>query len=612
MTILSRLQDSFVPHMPTKDGLRDLRHNHGSAVAPLNLEKQLEKALTEQQQHNQENDSLNSDNLDISSTNSGSKIHVYDATHRNLKNRHIQLIGIGATIGTALFVAIGSGLYKGGPLGLFLAFVVWSIPILCITCSIAEMVSYLPISSPFIRMAGRCVDEPFEIMAGWNFWFLQCSQIPFEVTAVNSIIHFWRDDYSPGIPLAVQVALYFIISVFGVKIFGETEFWLAIGKVVLAVGLMIFTFVTMVGGNPQHDAFGFRYWRDPGPLNEYLYPGARGRWMGIVACFIRAAFTIAGPEYISMCAGETANPRKSLPRAFKQVFWRLSLFFIVGALCVGILVAHNDPALVEAIKMSKPGAASSPYVIAMTNMNIKVLPHIVNALIVTSCFSAGNSYTYCSSRTLYGMALDGRAPRFLTAVTNTGVPLWCVLISLIWALLSFLQLGENASVVLNWIINLVTASQLINFCIMMVTYIAFFNAMKAQGINRDELPFKGWWQPYQAYVGLVCAFIMTFVSGYEVFLPGEWDYQTFLFSYIMVFVNIAIYVVAKVIKGMLFIKAADADLVTGLAEIEEHEMIFYQMEEERALAHAELRERSGIKGKLVDGWLYTSKILFGA
>lgn len=254
-------------------------------------------------------------------------------THRKLQNRQIQMIGIGGTIGTSLFVSIGIALSEGGPLNLLIAFVLWSIPILSVTATCAEMVCYLPIPSPFIRMAGRYVDEALEITAGWNFWFLEGALIPFEVTLFNSVIHFWTTDYSPAITIAVQVAAYFFINVFAVSLYGETEFWMAVGKVILAVGLMLFTFFTMVGGNPHHDVYGFRNWTTP--MGEYIATGALGRFEGFLACLIVACFTIAGPEYVSMVAGECQNPRKNLPNAYKQVAYRLTLFFIGGAFCVG-------------------------------------------------------------------------------------------------------------------------------------------------------------------------------------------------------------------------------------------------------------------------------------
>lgn len=168
----------------------------------------------------------------------------------------------------------------------------------------------------------------------------------------------------------------------------------------------------------------------------------------------------------------------------------------------------------------------------MDRLGINVLPHIVNAMVLTAAFSAGNSYVYCASRSLYGLALEGKAPKVLTWCTKKGVPLYCVAVVLAIALLSFLQLGTNSAVVLQWFVSLVTASQLINFSVMCFTFVRFHAACKAQGLDRNTLPFKGWFQPWLAWYGWACTFVMTFVGGYTVFLPieGMWDVPTFLFS----------------------------------------------------------------------------------
>jgi amino acid transporter len=245
---------------------------------------------------------------------------------------------------------------------------------------------------------------------------------------------------------------------------------------------------------------------------------------------IQASFTIAGPDYVSMAAGETENPRKVLPRAYNAVFYRLTFFFVLGSLAVGINVPYNDPELIAAFKLGKPGAAASPYVIAMNRLRIEGLPHVVNAGVLASAFSAGNSYVYCASRSLFGLALEGKAPRVLTKCTKQGVPFYCVGIVLLIALLSFLQLGQNSAVVLNWFVSLVTASQLINFSVMCFTFLRFYKACQVQGLDRNTLPYKGILQPYAAYFGLVCTFVMTFVGGYTVFMPGQWDVPSFLFS----------------------------------------------------------------------------------
>ncbi|KAF3156406.1 hypothetical protein TWF106_008076 [Orbilia oligospora] len=454
----------------------------------------------------------------------------HDTTHRQLKERHVQLIGIGGTIGTALFVAIGRGLALGGPASLFLGFTLWSTVVLCVNNCLAEMVSYLPISSPFIRFAGRFVDEAFGVATGYNFFIFEAMMVPFEIVAT-------------------------------IKWYGEAEFWMALGKVILIVGLLIFTFITMLGGNPLHDRFGFRYWSNPGAFAEFYHTGSLGRFMGFLACFIQASFTIAGPDYVAMAAGETQNPRKTLPRAFKGVFFRLTTFFVLGSLAVGVLVPYNSKDLVDIYLLGKPtaGAAGSPYVLAMQRLQIGVLPHIVNALVFTSALSAGNS------------------------TNKVGVPIYCVGLVMCFSLLAFLQLSAGTAQVLNWFIGLVTSSQLMNYAVCSFTYIKFHRACIAQGLDRKgRLPFCGMFQPYAAYYSLFFTFVMTFVGGFTVFLPGFWSLPTFFFSYTMPFMFPVIFLIWKFTKGTTWKRSIDVDLVEGLDEIEAYERTIPEKKKKKA------------------------------
>ncbi|KAL1998780.1 hypothetical protein VTN02DRAFT_5582 [Thermoascus thermophilus] len=432
------------------------------------------------------------------------------------------------------------------------------------------MVTYLPISSPFIRFAARFVDDAFGVAAGYNFFVFEAALVPFEVTACNMIINYWSDAVPVGGIIAIVIVLYAVLNIFAVDWYGESEFWLALGKVLLIVGLIIYTFIAMLGGNPIGDRFGFRYWQNPGAFAELYKTGSLGRFLGFLQCLIQASFTIAGPDYVSMAAGEAENPHAVMPRAYNAVFYRLTAFFALGSLAVGILVPYNDPTMQAAFEQGLPGAAASPYVISMQRLNIPVLPHIVNAAVLMAAFSAGNSYVYCASRSLYGLALDGKAPRILTKCTRSGVPIYCVGIVLLIALLSFLQLSNSAAVVLNWLVNLVTASQLINFSVITFTYLRFKKALEVQGISRDSLPYRGRFQPYVAWYALTATFVMTFVGGYTVFLPGNWDVPTFLFSYTMIGVFPVLFVGWKVVKRTKWRRPEEVDLVKGVAEIEEY------------------------------------------
>ncbi|KAJ5610191.1 Amino acid/polyamine transporter I [Penicillium lagena] len=477
----------------------------------------------------------------------GSMKPTYDHTHRKLKPRHLQLIGIGGTIGTVL-----------------------SAVILIITVCLAEMVTYLPISSPFIRFAGRYVDEALGVAAGYNFFIFEATLVPFEIVAVSIILRYWTSAIPVAATNVIVLILYSILNAFAVKWYGEAEFWLALGKVLLSTGLIFYTFIVMLGGNPLGDRFGFRYWNEPGAFAEYYKHDNLGKFLGFLSALITASFTIAGPDYISMAAGETVNPRAVLPKAYNGVFYRLTTFFVLGVLCVGILVPYNDKTMAAAFDNGKPGAAASPYVISMDRLGIPVLPHIVNAVILTASFSAGNSYVYCASRSLYGLALERKAPRFLTKCTSSGVPIYCVAAVLLIALLSFLQVSNDSAVVLNWFVNLVTASQLINFSVITFTYIRFKKALDAQGISRDTLPYRSWYQPYIAWIAFCCTAVMAFVGGYPVFLPGNWSIPTFLFSYTMIGVFPVLYFGWKVFHNTKFLKPEEVDLVSGVEAIEEY------------------------------------------
>lgn len=349
----------------------------------------------------------------------------------------------------------------------------------------------------------------------------------------------------------------------------------------------------MVGGNPQHDAYGFRYWSKPGPFAEWITTGDLGRFEGFLAAIWLGMLVIVGPEYISMIAAEAERPRVYIKNAFKTVYWRFAAFFIGGALCVGIILPSNDPQLTAFVEGTASGAgtaSASPYVIAMTNLNIDVLPHIINALLLTSIFSAGNTYVFCATRNLYSMALEGQAPKFLTRCDSRGVPYYCLGITLLFSLLSFLQVSNSGSKVLDWLINLLSSGGLINFIIISITYIRFHNACKAQGIDRKTLPYCGWFQPYSAWIALIALVIIALAQGYTVFLPGNFAADSFLTKYTMIILAPITYLGWKACFRSKAIKANEVDLVWLRPEIDAYEADLPDLPKS---LFSELREKMG-------------------
>jgi len=200
-----------------------------------------------------------------------------------------------------------------------------------------------------------------------------------------------------------------------------------------------------------------------------------------------------------------------------------------------------------------------------------VLPHITNALLVTSIFSAGNAYTYCAMRSLYGLALEGQAPRIFMKCTKSGIPIYCFAVTMIFPLLSFLCVSSGTAQAVQWFANLTEAAQLIDYIIMSVTYIFFHRALKAQGIDRRTLPYVGWAQPYCAWVGVVGMTVTVGCYGYTTFLPGYWDVGTFFSYYTMVFVAVLTYGGWKVFRRTRVVPPAQADLVWDKPIIDAYE-----------------------------------------
>lgn len=262
-----------------------------------------------------------------------------------------------------------------------------------------------------------------------------------------------------------------------------------------------------------------------------------------------------------MVAAEAKHPRIYIKNAFKTIYWRFGLFFIGSAIAVGIVVAYNDPVLVAVLSGTVSGSgtgAASPYVIAMNRLKIKILPDFVNALMITSVFSAGNTYTYTAIRTLYGMALEGRAPRIFSKTTNNGVPIYAFGLVMLFPLLSLLQLSSASSTVLTWLINLVTASTVIDYIVMSITYICFYNACKAQGLDRSKLPYKGWFQPYCAYISLAWMTAIVFTYGYSSFVP--WSVGSFFTYYTMLLLAPILFIFWKFWHRTHWLRPDEVDL----------------------------------------------------
>ncbi|KAK0200128.1 amino acid permease/ SLC12A domain-containing protein [Desarmillaria ectypa] len=456
---------------------------------------------------------------------------------RGLGQRHIQMIALAGTIGTGLFLGSGKAIARGGPLGALLGYSFVGVLVSCVVFCQAELAALVPLSGAIVRHAEYFFDPALSFAMGWNYVYSNCVSLPAEITAGAVLIHFWSS-ISNGLWITILGILLIVSNLLFVRVYGELEFGFAILKIMLVVGLIIMGLVIDLGGGPDHHRYGFQYWRNPGPFVQYLnIEGSLGRFLGFWTTFSNAAYSYSGIETVANAAAETQNPRRNIPLAAKRVFWRVLIFYVLGILIVGLIVPSNDPNLLG----GSGNASQSPFVIAAKRAGISVVPHIINAIVLTSAWSAGNSIMLNGSRNLYGIAREGHAPKVFLRVNRFGVPYVAVGFLAAFMALAYMTLQDSASTVFGWFQDLVSAAAIVHWIIICLVYLRFYYGMKKQGISRDELPWKAPFQPFAAWLGLLSFSLILLTGGYAVFIHNKWDTETFFSAYFNIPLIFALY-----------------------------------------------------------------------
>ncbi|KIJ21136.1 hypothetical protein PAXINDRAFT_6905 [Paxillus involutus ATCC 200175] len=483
-----------------------------------------------------------------------------DVVQRRLKQRHVQMIAIAGTLGTGLFLGSGKALSGAGPLGALIAYALVGTVAYSSLCSIGEMTSHAPISGTFPHFAARWVDPALGFAVGWNYFYSNVVSVPVEISGAQLLITYWDSNVNhAGIYTAVIAVAVCAINIFGVRWFGEAEFIFSLIKLSMITGLIIVGLIIDLGGGPTHQRLGFQYWKNPGVLaGAGLEPNhpSLDKFLGILSVLVQAAFSFQGMEIVAIAASETENPRRNIAKAVRRVFYRICIFYMLGIFITGLLVPYNDPSLLH----TTGTAAQSPYVIAMTRAGIKILPSIIDAGVMTSAFSAANSFLFCSSRILYGLALRGQAPRFLAYCTNKGLPIAAVLFSAAFALLSLMNISSGAATVFNWFVNLSTVAGFFGWASINLTYL-YFCALNPYFFPLDH--------PYLSIWGLSWCIIFIIINGFWVF----WDFNAsdFLTCYVNIPIFFGLYFFWKFFKNTKIWKPEEMDFVTGIPTVEETE-----------------------------------------
>ena len=413
---------------------------------------------------------------------------------RQLKPRHMQMIAIGGAIGVGLFYGSAGAIQQAGP-AVLLVYLFCGLAIFLICRAIGEMSVAEPVAGASVSYSTRYLHPFVGFFVGWNGLLLCAAGSGAEFNALGQYVQFWF----PNVPIWVSAlcVLVFItlVNLISVKVYGEIEFWLSGIKVVTII-LMIVTglFIILTGVGNGGKAVGF------GNLvaNGGFFPNGL---QGILYSVVLVAFSFGGTDFVAVTAGEAENVKETMPKAINGVFWRILIFYVGATLVMLCLWPWNQI-----------GMKGSPFVAVFSKIGIPAAASIINFVVITAAISSQNSGIYTTSRMVYNLALQGRAPKCMAKVSKQKTPYMTIFAVVGVQLIGVVMNAIVPAKAFSYFSSLVVFSLVSGWvCELLCQY--QFRKQKIKNHQEDQLTFKMPWWPYSTYFALgFMALVMVMIA----------------------------------------------------------------------------------------------------
>lgn len=468
------------------------------------------------------------------------KQHDGDNLHRSLKSRHMSMIAIGASIGTGLFLTSGSTFSSAGPGGAVAAFIIMGVLVYFIITSLGEMSTMLPVAGSFETFASRFIDPAFGFAVGWNYWFSWAITLAVEVSAATIIVQYWLPDTRVELWAALFIVFLFVMNYAPAKVFGESEYWFSGIKVVTVI-IFLVVGVLMIAGIMGGESPGISNWiAEDGNGNKGPFIGGFGM---MLAAFLSAGFSFSGVEMVALAAGEAEDPSKTVPRAVKNVFSRIMLFYLGTIVVIGFLIPFTHPNLLGS---GDNDVTMSPFTMIFERAGIAGAASIMNAIILTSVLSCGASSLYGSSRMLYSMAKEHKAPKIFAKTDKRGVPINAVIVTTLIASSVFLSSVVGTGRIYFALYNISAITAFIIWLGISMAHYRFRRAYVAQGRDLKDLPYRAKFFPMGPILSTILSVVIILGANYTFFLPENFNWFDIITSYGAIPIFIGIYFWYKV------------------------------------------------------------------
>ncbi|KAI5948816.1 HIP1 [Candida theae] len=474
----------------------------------------------------------------------------------SLRGYQIKLIALSSCIGSGLFISSASMISSAGAAGTVIGYSIVAVLMFFVVQALGELTSSYPVRGNFLIYNSRFIDESWAFAMNWNYCMQWIVTIPLSLVGASMTIQYWNQDINPGAWVAIFWVFICAINVFGVKGYGYGESVFSMIKVVAILGFAILAIILVAGGGKQ-GYIGGKNWHPP---------FANG-FKGTCNTLVNAAFSFAGTELAAIAAAETSNPHKALIKATKQIFWRIAVFYMLSVILLCFLVPFNDPKL-----LGNSNSSASPFVIAISNGGINVLPSIFNAVILIALLSVANASVFATYKPLVALAEAGHGPKFLAYLDRKGRPIFSIIVALAFGLIGFVGASKNQETVFAWLLALSGLSCLFIWFSISLAQVRINYACKVQGLDLYR-PFKAIGGDYGAYLSMILNVLILVAQFYVALYPingKPLQADTFFQAYLAAPIVLVLYVGHKIWtrNWKMYIRAEEMDLLTGRNEMD--------------------------------------------
>lgn len=444
---------------------------------------------------------------------------------QKLQTRHLNMIAIGGSIGTGIFLASGYSISIGGPGGALLAYSLMAIIVYFLMTSLAEMSVFKPSSGTFCEYSSAYVSPSFGAAMGYNYWLNWAITIAAEISAAAIIMSYWFPNVNPVIFSAIFFVTIFLCNIFSVRIFGEIEYIMSFTKVTVIVLFIILGLFT-VWQQPQ---FGVQNWQ----IGDAPFHSG---WYGFIAVFLFAGFSFQGTELIGVASGEAQNPEVSIPKSIKYVFWRLTLFYVLSIAIITLLIPYTDVRLTY-----QDNVMMSPYTLIFGRFITTYAGDLVNFIILIAVLSAANASMYSSTRILWYLGKTNQVPKVFAKLNSHAIPVLALLASMLVGSLVFVSSFIGNGKLFTYLVQISSLSG----------FIAWFGiALSHYQFRKKYLPFNGGcailkykakFYPYAQVISMIVLIFVITAQCIPMFMSHNFEIKDFFIIYSSVWMFLLFY-----------------------------------------------------------------------